>query len=213
MRFFRGALWMCMAISCRVEDTEKPVDSVEESASEESSILEETVVGDGDLEPEQPPEARERIRMNVDQLRASMTHITGVEWMDGNTNLWDEYSTTLGVPDYRETVSEDLSANVIFQKFLQDAATYSCQAWIEHDGSSGPYAFFDESYDEDDINTVNGNLVYLRKLVHGHFAEVDPMVESLADLHALVYQRTQDHEMTWKTVCVALFTHPDFYTY
>ena len=39
------------------------------------------------------------------------------------------------------------------------------------------------------------------------------MIQSLQDLYTLVYQRTQDHTMTWNTVCVAFFTHPDFYTY
>ena len=207
------SLLLLLAVGCRAEKVDEPVDPVTEPSSEEASTVDETVVGEGALEPEDTLEARQRIRMNVDQLSTSMAHITGVEWMDGNQNLWDEYSTTLGVPNYQETVSEDLSANVIFQKFLQDAATYSCQAWIEHDGYAGPYAFFEDAYDEGDMNTVQGNLVYLRKVVHGHFSEEDPMLHSLEDLHALVYQRTQDHEMTWKTVCVALFTHPDFYTY
>ena len=36
------------------------------------------------------------------------------------------------------------------------------------------------------------------------------MVQSLQDLYTLVYQRTEDHTMTWNTVCVGLFTHPDF---
>lgn len=209
-------LWLAMALGCgdteSGKSTNPPVEDVAEGT--ESSTLEETVVGEGDIEPAETGESRARLRMNIDQLQASMKHITGVDWMSGNKVLWDEFRTSLGVPDYQETVSEDLTANVIFQKFLQDAATYSCQEWREHNGSAGPYAFFGEAYDETDSDTVVDNLRYLRRLVHGHFEDgEDPMIQSLQELHTLVYQRTQDHEATWNTVCVALFTHPDFYTY
>ena len=210
-------LWIAVLIGvgCRVDDIEQPVEpSTEASPTDEESTVEETVVGEGDLEPSESEEARARMRMTIDQLQASMKHITGVDWMSGNKLLWDEYRSSLGVPDYQETVNEDLSANVIFQKFLQDAATYSCQEWIEHDGSAGSYTFFADSYDENDPATVSGNIQYLRRLVHGHFPDgEDPMVQSLQDLYTLVYQRTEDHTLTWNTVCVGLFTHPDFYTY
>ena len=209
-------LWIAMLLGCGDSESDNNSDTPVEEVTEEteSSTLEETVVGEGDIEPAQMEESRSRMRMNIDQLQASMKHITGVDWMSGNKVLWDEFRTSLGVPDYQETVSEDLTANVIFQKFLQDAATYSCQQWREHDGSAGPYAFFDEAYDETEPETVVDNLRYLRRLVHGHFAEAeDPMIESLQELYTLVYQRTQDHDATWNTVCVALFTHPDFYTY
>ena len=210
-------LWIAMfiGVGCRADEVDKPVEhSTESSSTDEESTVEETVVGEGGLEPSEPEDARARMRMTIDQLQASMKHITGVDWMSGNQVLWDEYRTSLGVPDYQETVSEDLSANVIFQKFLQDAAAYSCQEWIEHDGSAGPYAFFTSAYDENDPATVSDNIQHLRRLVHGHFPDgEDPMVQSLQDLYTLVYQRTEDHTMTWNTVCVGLFTHPDFYTY
>lgn len=209
-------LWIAMLLGCGMDESDPSIDlQVQEQSEEtETSTLEETVVGEGDIEPAETAESRMRMRMNIDQLQASMKHITGVDWMSGNTVLWDEFRTSLGVPDYQETVSEDLTANVIFQKFLQDAATYSCQQWRDHDGSAGLYAFFDDAYDEADPATVVDNLRYLRRLVHGHFDDgEDPMISSLQDLYTLVYQRTQDHNATWNTVCVALFTHPDFYTY
>ena len=210
-------LWIALLIGagCRSGDTDKPLDiSDGEPSAEDPSTVEETVVGEADLEPSETAESRARMRMTIGQLQASMKHITGVDWMSGNKVLWEEYSTSLGVPDYQETVNEDLSANVIFQKFLQDASIYSCQEWIEHDGLEGPYAFFVDTYDEGNPATVSDNVRYLRKLVHGYFSETDdPMIQSLEDLYTLVYQRTQDPTMTWNTVCVALFTHPDFYTY
>ena len=133
-------LWIVLLLGCGDTQSDKGTDApTEESIEEtESSTLEETVVGEGDIEPAETAESRIRMRMNIDQLQASMKHITGVDWMSGNKLLWDEFRTSLGVPDYQETVSEDLTANVIFQKFLQDAATYSCQQWREHDGSAVP---------------------------------------------------------------------------
>ena len=78
-----------------------------EPSDEQSGAVDETVVGEGDLEPEELPESRARMRMTIDQLQASMKHITGVDWMSGNKLLWEEYRTSLGVPDYEETVNED----------------------------------------------------------------------------------------------------------
>ena len=126
--------WLC---GCRAEKVDEPLESVTEPPSEEGSTVEETVAGEEALEPDGLRSTPKNPHEGGSPI-ASMVHITGVEWMDGNQNLWDEYSATLGVPNYQETVSEDLSANVIFQKFLQDAATYPCQAWIEHDGSTVP---------------------------------------------------------------------------
>ncbi len=213
MRPFWIALFI--GIGCRAQDVEETIEPpAGEPSNEEASTVDETVVGEGDLEPSESPESRARMRMTIDQLQASMKHITGVDWMSGNRVLWDEYRTSLGVPDYQETVNEDLSANVIFQKFLQDASTYSCQEWIAHDGSAGLYPFFSDAYDEGNLDTISDNLRYLRRLVHGHFpVGEDPMIQSLQELYTLVYQRTEDHTITWNTVCVGLFTHPDFYTY
>ena len=112
-------LWIAMliGIGCRADEVDQPIEPVvEEPSDEQSYAVDETVVGEGDLEPEELPESRARMRMTIDQLQASMKHITGVDWMSGNKVLWDEYRTSLGVPDYEETVNEDLSANVIFPK-------------------------------------------------------------------------------------------------
>ena len=100
--------------------------------------------------------------MTIDQLQASMKHITGVDWMSGNKLLWDEYRTSLGVPDYQETVNEDLSANVIFQKFLQMQLLLLSRMdrarWF-----SRSICLLYTVYDEHDPATVD-NMQYLRRL-------------------------------------------------
>ena len=74
-------------------------------------------------------------RMNVDQLRASMQQISH-QWVSGNTDLWTKYSSTLGVPDYMESISEDLTASVIFQKF-RGCGNLLCESWINRELLAG----------------------------------------------------------------------------
>ena len=156
------------------------------------------------------------MRMTIDQVRTSMEQLTGgVQWKSGNTDLWSRYATTLGVPDHMEIISEDLTASVIFQKFLNDAATYSCEQWIDDDLTALNKRFF-VSVDAEQLeeNAIRQNIVHLRYLIHGQ-ANVthDEIIDSYYRLFHLVLQRTDDSIAAWNTVCVGFFTHPDFFTY
>ena len=179
------------------------------------AVVDEEIVGEGTLEPEDQENARHRMRMNVDQLKSSMTSITQVDWKDGNADLWDRYSTTLGVPDYLDNMTEDLTPSVIFQKFLNDAAVASCNDWIELDSTRTEKQFFVQvSHDNIDETDIRNNIEYLRYLIHcKRSLPEDPFVDSVWQLHSLVLQRTDDNIAAWNTVCVALFTHPEFYTF
>lgn len=180
-----------------------------------NTMVDDEVLGEGTIEPELEAKARYRMRMNIDQLKSSMNSITGVEWKSGNTDLWSKYSSTLGVPDYIENMTEDLTASVIFQKFLNDAAVYSCQQWIDNDLSSSEKSFFVYvTSDDTEKTSVMNNIEYLRYLIHGQRSvENDPFVDSIWELYFLVHQRTEDNVNAWNTLCVAMFTHPEFYTY
>ena len=77
---------------------------------------------------------RERRRMDVDQLEASLREVTGgIGWerMNGDgtvrTRYFREYADTLGMPDYINSSAEDLSVSLLFQKFLDDAARSACR--------------------------------------------------------------------------------------
>ena len=187
-----------------------------ETPPENPPGLEDDIVGEGGLEPEEQPTSRNRMRMTIDQVRTSMEQLTGgVQWKFGNTDLWSKYETTLGVPDHIETISEDLTASVIFQKFLGDAATYSCEQWLENDLAATDKRFFvnvDAEQTEEEF--VRQNIVHLRYLIHGHVnAAQDEIIDSYYRLFYLVMQRTDDSIAAWNTVCVGFFTHPDFFTY
>ena len=81
---------------------------------------------------------RERRRMDVDQLEASLREVTGgIGWerMNGDgtvrTRYFREYADTLGMPDYINSSAEDLSVSLLFQKFLDDAARSACLAVLK----------------------------------------------------------------------------------
>ena len=195
-------------------EVSEPQDTQQEQ--ENPPGLEDDTIGEGTLEPEEQAISRNQMRMTIDQLKTSMEQLTGgIEWKSGNTDLWAKYETTLGVPDYMEVVSEDLTSSVIFQKFLGDAATYSCEQWIENDVAATDKRFFvnaDASQTEEDA--VRQNIVHLRYLIHGHKNTVeDEVIDSYYRLFYLVMQRTDDSIAAWNTVCVGFFTHPDFFTY
>ena len=89
-------------------------------------------LGDGGLDGEEPSIVGRRMkRMTITQISNAMKRVSGgIQW-GGNQSLWDEYSAILGVPDYQNSQDEDRSPSIMFQKFLDDAATYTCQNWID----------------------------------------------------------------------------------
>ena len=193
-----------------------PTDSTQSSTQSSTPDIEDETLGEGSLQTDPRPPARNRLRMNIDQLRTSMEQITsGVQWKSGGTDLWKKYQTTLGVPDYMESMSEDLGSSVIFQKFLKDAATYSCEQWISNDISMNNSQFFAHApAEQTDETAVRENLQHLRYLIHGRAADTEtPIIDSYYQLYQLVLQRTDEPIAAWNTVCVGFFTHPDFFTY
>jgi len=169
-------------------------------------------LGSGDAFGEEAPPARALKRMSVPQVRASMEQISGgIAWASTRENYWDAYASTLGVPDYQESVSEDLSPSVIFQKFLDDAASFTCDRWV----AEVTPGFFDvASVDEEDPQRIRRNIASLRHRIQGHpNVLADDVLDAYMTLYDRVVRRTDDRSAAWTTVCVALFTHPDFYHY
>ena len=178
--------------------------------------IEDSDIGEGELYPEEEPTFRHKKRMRIEHIKNSMVRISnGVEWTVNAVNKWDDYSETLGVPDFQYRVREDRSVSVMFQKFLDDAAVHTCSLWIAQDTIEGERTFFTEiEPDELDHAKTRLNLVALRRRIHGQVSEVDsPIIDSLSDLHYSVVQRTENIETAWLSVCVGLFTHPDFFMY
>ena len=190
------------------------------------------------LMPEQPVgvlvQPRPRRRMNVDQLQNAMAQVSGgIGWTErqgrNEVNLFQTLAGTLGKPDFRERTDEELDPTVLFQKFLGDASRSVCskmlQADLDHEqavtngdlsdwqprllvevSSTDTLASSPEAYAD--------NVRLMIQRFHGRTLDVgDP---GLANWHWFVRSAvhvTQDPKQAWLGLCVALFSHPDFYTF
>ena len=189
--------------------TEKEVAQIEVLPQEETPIeVVDEEVGQEDLEVTALVSGRVMKRMTVAQIRDSMEQITGTRW-GGNTSKWDTYSDSLGVPDFQQRMEPDLSPSVIFQKFLNDAAAESCFEWMQDN-----ITMFSVDPLSQSLEDIRGNIDFLRWQIQGHpRGENPPIMNDYLALYQSVYSRTGDPMDAWNTICVGMFTHPDFWMY
>lgn len=175
---------------------------------------------DGDVMPDDTTRGRDRRRMDIDQLAASIERVSGgLRWTsERGGDRFEELSATLGKPDYAQNTQEDLEPSLLFEKFLGDAAAAVCTELIEREASGGERvlmvkADFDQTWDTHEIQ-VRENLSHALLRFHGRTVPPDAAgMEPWSWLYRTTYEVTGDSQQTWRTVCVALLTHPDFYTY
>lgn len=172
-----------------------------------------------------PPGTRARRRMNLDQLDAAIRTVTGgIGWTAGvhptDTNRFEELAATLGKPDYAKITREDLSPSATFQKFLGDAARSVCDELLEVERTRPPArrVFLIHAAPEQTTETapeaIDRNLGALLLRYHGVFTE--PGSSKLMGWRGLFdasLQASGDPIEAWRAVCVALISHPSFYTY
>lgn len=168
---------------------------------------------------------RARRRMDIDQLDASIRQVTGgIGWTERrgsvDVNLFTELAGTLGKPDYVESTIEVTEPTLIFQKFLGDAARSVCDATIEADRGTAPgkrrllvHVDFNDVGPEAS-EKINQNLSELVLRFHGRKIATDsPELNSWRWLFDSSMHVADNAGAAWRTVCVGLITHPDFYTY
>jgi len=184
-----------------------------------------TLPVDATLTPPPAPNERVRRRMDVDQLKRAFYSVTGgIGWtrMSGNEEIdkFDEFAATLGKPDYLASTLEDLAPGALFQKFLGDAARDVCSRWLarEAEVEQAERTFFTkvgpQTTPEQDKDAIVANLVALKLRMHGQdLAPGDPAMNQLVWLFDSAHHIAKDPAEAWNTVCVGLFTHPDFYTF
>jgi hypothetical protein len=73
--------------------------------------------------------------MTIEQLARSIPVITGgIAWVEdfgqGPVDILAILSGTLGAPDYRLVVSENLEPSLVIAKFMQDASQRICAQWV-----------------------------------------------------------------------------------
>ncbi len=169
--------------------------------------------GEGDADT---PGGRRVRRMSAAQFHASLTTVTGQPWP-----LFEEYAGAMGQADFAEITEEGRELSVTFDKFVHDAALYSCNAAVEADlagGSAGTVLrWLDVSERDSEIIRRNLDYLMLRFLGQQMGEGDDPRVEPWMNLltatpdsgeidDALMQER-------WTAVCIGLVTHPDFVTY
>ena len=198
-------MWWILACG----ETEKlPEETVTESTEEVLPPVTEEEIGEVDWENEATEHGRKKKRMSVAQVRDSMERITGTRW-GSSTSKWDSYADSLGVPDYQQRMSADLSPSVIFQKFLNDAAAESCMEWF----ATGTSMFAHDPLSLA-LSDIQQNIDTLRWRIQGHEKGGDALIlQDYLELHQSVWVRTEDAMSAWHTVCVGMFTHPDFWMY
>ena len=159
--------------------------------------------------------SRARRRMDLDQLAASLVRVTdGIGWTvltrGEEVDQFEALSRTLGKPDFVEITTEDLEPSALFQKFLDDAARSVCAKVVDRDVGRLPAMRLLAKPSETDEQT----LMRLLLRFHGRWVEAGaPELESWQWLIQSATHVTGSPEEAWRAVCVALITHPDFYSY
>ena len=199
------------------EDTNpsEPSGSPTTEPEEELPSVSEDNLGDVDLDSSEAQSIGRNIkRMTVYQIRDAMIRVSGgIQW-GGNNSDWDEYADILGVPDYQNVVDQDLSPSLMFQKFLDDAALYTCSIWLDAELQGNSQLFFVQPHDAIDRASVMENIVHLRWQIQGKSkASEDDILDDYEQLFYTVHQRSESSVESWLTVCTAMFTHPDFFYY
>ncbi len=192
-----------------------PADPLPPDPLDDPSVDSESL-GDADARP--APEATHRAikRMSVAQASAALTELSGgIVWANGSSTYWASYAATLGVADYQTILEDNLDPNIMFQKFLDDAANHTCDQWVASDAELEDARFFSAAEpDATDPASVTANLLALRILIHGReSAEDDPIIDGYREVFDTVLRRSDDPIAAWTTVCVGFFTHPHFFTY
>lgn len=183
------------------------------------------LVDHGEVSLLPPPPSRLRQRMNLDQLAATIDRTTGgLAWTEGTganqTDLFRELAATLGKPDYVQITQEDLSPSSLFQKFLDDAARDVCLKLVTVETTAPELERHLMIHVEptDDLEAmsegIDANLQELLLRFHGKRLEADaPELVQWRWLATSVANVTQSPTQAWRAVCVALITHPQFYSY
>ena len=132
-------------------------------------------------------------------------------------DLFVDLASTLGKPDFVTTTYEVLEVTPTFQKFMSDAARSVCDRRLAADLAAPPEArILLRHFDVADIDPahVDENLVALLRHFHSRALEPgSPALEPWRWLFRSGLHLTRDPAEAWRTVCVGLLTHPDFFTY
>ncbi len=173
-----------------------------------------------------PDPFRSRRRMDLDQLDRAIRDVSGgigrTEVRGSiEVNLFDELAATLGRPDFIEIIDEDLTPSAMFQKFLDDAARHVCRRLMVRESATSDPAgrvFFTHVQPQlppsSDAAATKNNVRTLLLRFHGRRLDLGaPELEPWMWLLKSAEHVGATPIETWEALCVALMTHPGFFTY
>ena len=202
----------------QIQQENEDQESEEAEEQQDSPVVINDDLGDGGLDGEEPSIVGRRMkRMTITQISNAMKRVSGgIQW-GGNNSLWEEYSDILGVPDYQNSQDEDRSPSIMFQKFLDDAATYTCQNWIEAEKSGESDLLFVQDDEDISRSSVQENIRQFRWQIQGSpfrsTSEDQLLLDDYESLFFMIHQRTSSTTESWTGICIAMFTHPNFFYY
>jgi hypothetical protein len=207
--------------------TAPPTEPAEDAAEAPEPTADAGAIGpvDPDPPPAPPTEApvRPRRRMDIDQLDRAIRRVTrGVGWTEMRNgvevNLFVDLAATLGKADFIQVTADNLETSAIFQKFLGDAARSVCERRL-----TGRSRHPRPGDARDPAGRSRGRRRRApRRAAHQPCARsstASPRRRTARPwpswrwLYQSELHVSRDPLRAWNAVCVALFTHPDFYTY
>jgi hypothetical protein len=161
------------------------------------------------------PGGRSVRRMTAAQFHASLVTVTGQAWP-----LFDDYAGAMGKADFAEITEDGRELSVTFDKFIHDAAMYSCDAAVDADlagAEPGTILRWATVADRDE-QTIRRNLDYLvLRFLGQEMKQEDARVSPWMNLLTATPEEGEIDDALmqarWIAVCVGLVTHPDFVTY
>ena len=126
------------------------------------------------------------------------------------------------MPDWYVLVSEDLRPSSSFIKFLRDAAIEICLPLVQDETDPNVVApedrvflvHADPALAPADDQATRANAAYLLLRYHGRREALDSgEVDQWVQLVTRVATDTGSTTEAWQAMCIALITHPRFYSY
>jgi hypothetical protein len=145
-------------------------------------------------------------RLSVDQLQRTLDGIAGLP--PGSVLLPPDLAITLGKSDYKRVTQEQLEPTPLFMKFMLDLGTILCsQLAMAEAMRPADQRIFTR------FASVDDNLRFLVLRFTGiEGPDADPYVARLKDAYTAGAQSSATLA-GYQTVCVSLFTSPEFLLY
>lgn len=173
-----------------------------------------------------PVPNRDTRRLSIRALQTSLEQVTGVIWLEDGMSGFERFSDTLGVPNYSQSIAEDLGPGMMFYKQLMNAASYSCEQMIINDleVDIGQRKLLNNiSEESDDPTEVQSTIATALVRFHGeeeNLALDGPLVGKWYGLWSNVHDsppedsdETEANLIAWQLLCEAMILSPKFYTY